>query len=79
MSVGRQVARHRRALGLTQDAFAAKLRVTAQYVSMVERGVENLGIDSLTKLANALGCRVRDLFEPVAAGEGPRPGRPRSR
>ncbi len=74
--VGRHMAERRRALGLTQEQLAVEMGISAQYVSMVERGAQNLAIDSLARFANALGVPVRDLFEPVARIEPPRKGRP---
>jgi transcriptional regulator with XRE-family HTH domain len=75
--VGRRLAAKRRARALTQEVLAVSLGVSAQYVGLVERGVENLTIETLARFANAVGCTVRDLFDPSEPVDAPRPGRPR--
>jgi transcriptional regulator with XRE-family HTH domain len=49
--------------------------VTARYLQSVEGGRENLTVESLVAIANALKAPVPALFEPPAARES-RPGRP---
>ena len=75
--MGRNLATRRRARGWTQEQLADKLRVSAQYVGMVERGVQNPSVESLARYANAVGCTVRDLFDDAGLLEKPRIGRPR--
>lgn len=41
--------------GLTQKALAERMGCTQQYVSKILKGKENLSLDILTKLENALG------------------------
>lgn len=75
--VGRRIAELRRELAWTQEQFAERLGVLTQYVQRVERGRENLTVQSLVKVANALGVTVAALFEPAAYQGKRRPGRPR--
>jgi len=65
--VGARVSALRLARGLTQETLAERLDVAVRYVQRVEGGDENLGLDSLTKLANALGVRVAELFADAPA------------
>lgn len=75
--VGRRIAQLRRAKGLTQEEVAELLDVGSRYVSRAERGNENLTLESLAKIANVLGVRVRGLLTPPSkAATKVRPGRP---
>lgn len=76
-AVGRRIAELRVERSLTQQRFADTLRVTVDYVRLVERGA-NLTLSSLERFARALDVPVAELL--VA----PRtlrtaPGRPRDR
>lgn len=63
-SLGRRVARLRRARGLSQEQLAERMRWrNPDYVSRIERGLENLTVTSATKLAHALGVSVVSLLE----------------
>lgn len=41
-------------LGLTQKALAERMNCTQQYVSKILKGKENLSLDTITRLENAL-------------------------
>ena len=45
-------------LGMTQRALAEKMNCTQQYVSKVLKGRENLSLETLCKIENALGIRI---------------------
>ena len=73
MPVGQQ---HRRLLGDTvrikrknsgfsQEKLAERAGLSTVFISRVERGVESPSLDSLVKIAKALGVRVRDLVEDI--------------
>ena len=64
---------HRRKLGLalrkrrnqcklSQEKLAELAEVHRNYVGLVERGEQNITIDSLQKLAAAFRCRIADLL-----------------
>ena len=53
---GRRVA-----CGLTQDALAEAAGVTTQYVSMLERGVNQPSLHTVVTLAAGLGIHAVDL------------------
>lgn len=44
--------------GLTQKALAERMDCTQQYVSKILKGRENLSLDTLSKLENALGINL---------------------
>lgn len=50
--------------GLSQEGLADKADLHRTYVSSVERGERNVTIDSLERLADALGVDVREFFDP---------------
>lgn len=62
--VGRRISELRHAKSLTQDEFAEKLDVSTAYLARVECGNENLTLDTLAKVAGALGSKVAEFFEP---------------
>ena len=45
-------------LSMTQRALAEKMNCTQQYVSKVLKGRENLSLETLCKIENALGIRI---------------------
>lgn len=49
--------------GLSQDQLAHLAGIHRTYVGAVERCEKNISIDSMEKLAKALGCSVRHLLE----------------
>lgn len=53
--------RLRQSQGLSQDQLAHLAGVHRTYVGAVERCEKNISIDSMEKLANALGCSLTDL------------------
>jgi DNA-binding transcriptional regulator YiaG len=62
LAVGRRIHELRRKVGLTQEELAVSLRVGWRYVSRAERGEENLTLETLARVANALGVRVKSLL-----------------
>jgi transcriptional regulator with XRE-family HTH domain len=76
--LGRRVAELRAGRGLTQEAISTRLDVNVQYIQRVERGVENLTVASLVRLADQLGAQVADLFA-APANRISRVGRPKKR
>ena len=44
--------------GLTQKVLAERMQCTQQYVSKILKGKENMSLDTLTRLENALGIRL---------------------
>lgn len=61
-NVGKRVAEIRRSRGLTQEALAAKLGITVNYVQRVEIGGSNMTIHTLVRWANWLDVEPGQLF-----------------
>lgn len=62
-TLGIAVKKYRVRLGFTQEELAEKADLHWTYVSGIERGIRSIGIVKLTKLAAALGVRVRVLVK----------------
>lgn len=73
-TIGKRIACHRKALGLTQDALAEKLGVTAQAVSKWENDQSCPDISILPRLAEIFGITTDALLgvEPPAEKPAPR-------
>ena len=75
--VGRRIAELRHQAGKTQEEMAEELGVGWRYLSKAERGLENLTLETLAKIAGALGVRARELLdEPAPDARVVRRGRP---
>lgn len=61
-TVGRNLRQHRRALGLSQEAFAELVGVHRTYMGGVERGERNLTLKSLERIAETIGVDPLDLL-----------------
>lgn len=62
-AIGRDVRALRRARGLTLQALADKINRSVGYVSQIERGISNLGVDDLRKLGAALNVPIGFFLE----------------
>ncbi|MDP3983678.1 MAG: helix-turn-helix transcriptional regulator [Acidimicrobiia bacterium] len=60
---GQRIRLLREGLGLSQEALAEKAGIHRTYVSSVERGERNVGLDNILRLARALGVPAAALFE----------------
>ena len=49
-------------LNMTQAEFARKLGWDRTFLSRVERGVQNITLDTLEKICEGLGVTVKDFF-----------------
>lgn len=49
---------------ISQEELAELSGLHRTYVSSVERGIKNISIDNMEKLANALGVDIRELLTP---------------
>ena len=59
---GTSVRAWRKRLGISQEGLAERAQLHRTYVSDVERGARNLSLESITRLAGALGIPVAELF-----------------
>jgi transcriptional regulator with XRE-family HTH domain len=61
--LARNVRRLREAKGLSQGALAADAGIYQELVSRIENGAANPELDTLGKIAAALGVHPHELFE----------------
>jgi transcriptional regulator with XRE-family HTH domain len=54
---------------MTVEGLAAKAAVSPGLISQIENGISNGSPDSLQKLAAALGCTYRELFDDPIPGQ----------
>jgi CheY-like chemotaxis protein len=67
---GTTIKSKRSQLGMSQEELADRAGLHRTYVSDVERGVRNVSLISIEKLAHALGLSVWRLFEQASNGKG---------
>ena len=60
--IGKRIAELRKKKGLNTYQLADMIGITRMHLWRVENGKYSTGIDTISKIANALGCRV-DLVE----------------
>lgn len=58
------VIRRRKVNGLTQERLAELADLSQVFISQVERAITNISLDSLVRLALALGCPTHELLKP---------------
>lgn len=64
-TVGDRVRRYRRLRRLTQEALATQAEVDRRYLGRIETGeVQEPGVDTVRKLAKALGVPIRAIANP---------------
>ena len=75
--LGLRVRELRRQRDLTQEALAEKLGMLSPNYARIEQGRSNVTIDTLVRVATALGVEVGALFKaPKASSRVVKPGRP---
>ena len=62
VAFGQRVHAARTAVGLSQEALAAKAGLHRTYIGSVERGERNISLDNIHALARALGVEPSDLL-----------------
>lgn len=62
-TVGANIRKRRHALGISQEALAARLDLSFQQVQKYERGTNRVSSSKLFAIAKALRCLVSDFFE----------------
>lgn len=63
LAFGLRVRALRTVLGISQETLAERAGVHRTYMSDVERGERNVGLDNIHAIAAALGVSPRKLFE----------------
>ena len=65
--VGTRVRELRLAAGISQEELAARADLHRNYVSSVERGLRDVGVGALQRMAAALGISLAEFFKPFRA------------
>lgn len=61
--LGEAVRFYRKRADLSQEKLAEKAELSTVFISHIERGVENVSVDALQRVAKALRINLKDLFE----------------
>ena len=64
-TVGQQIRSYRKEAGLTQEQLAERSSLSYKYLGEVERGIVNVSLDSLMRIAKALKLKVADLVRDI--------------
>ncbi len=64
VAIGRRIAELRSQSGLTQRQLAKKLRVSIPWISRVEAVGENLTVETIVRIARAIGVASSELWAP---------------
>ena len=62
IAFGKRVAELRKAAGYSQEQFAYKCNVDRTYIGTIERGEKSPTLNTIDKIAKALGITIKDLF-----------------
>jgi transcriptional regulator with XRE-family HTH domain len=54
---------HRRKANLTQEKLAELADLNPKYIGEIERGMKNISVDALMRIATATKTHVRDFFD----------------
>lgn len=60
--LGMRIRELRKSAGLTQEKLGEKAEVNYKFIGELERGQVNVSLDSLVRIAEALGVKLGDLF-----------------
>lgn len=60
--VGQRIRARRKKAEMTQEKLAEKSNLSYKYLGEVERGIVNISLDSLVRIAKALRIRIYDLL-----------------
>jgi transcriptional regulator with XRE-family HTH domain len=63
VKVGKKIRVLRTTKNFSQEQLAFKSSLHRTYISGVERGIRNISVINLEKIARALGVKVQDLFD----------------
>jgi transcriptional regulator with XRE-family HTH domain len=61
--IGQRIRNHRTAMGLSQEKLAELCGCHPTYIGQIERGEKNATIESIARIASALGIPISRLFE----------------
>lgn len=61
--LGKRIASLRQKASLTQADLAEKSAYSEDFIGLVERGINAPSVSGLERIANAIGIKVKDLFD----------------
>ena len=61
VAFGRSIKEARLERGVSQEELAYQAEIDRSYMSSIERGEQNVGLMSMTRVANALGVTLSEL------------------
>ena len=59
---GQRIVELRRNAGISQDELAFRCNIHRAYMGTIERGEKSATLNTVEKIANGLGVKVKDLF-----------------
>ena len=62
-SIGKRIKYLRETKGLTQEKLAEKTGLSLDYIGKIEVNINEPGLKSLIKIANALEVHIKSLFD----------------
>lgn len=66
---GQAIRKLRMEQGISQEKFADLCNLHRTYISDIERGVRNISLENIDKMAIALNIRISDIFKEVENDE----------
>lgn len=67
---GQAIRKFRTQKQISQEAFADMCSLHRTYISDIERGLRNVSIENIEKMAKALDMKISDIFKEVENNEG---------
>lgn len=61
--IARRIAKYRKLKGLTQEELAEKVHMSRVFIGYIEQGRNTTTVETLQKIARALGIKVTELME----------------
>ena len=62
IAFGKRVAELRKKAGYSQESFAFRCDVDRTYIGTIERGEKSPTLNTIEKIAKALGMTIKELF-----------------
>jgi transcriptional regulator with XRE-family HTH domain len=69
MDVGREIRRRRKALGLTLEQLAERIKRVPNHLGLIETGKADPSVSTLRAIARGLGITLADLFGGIHLGK----------
>jgi transcriptional regulator with XRE-family HTH domain len=66
IQIGEQIRHYRTKLGISQEALALMADLNPAYIGQIERGIKSPTVNTVKKIANALGINLHTLFTPIS-------------